>query len=103
MAHLRLVGEHERMDAHIDVADLLPAYTTWLLSWGAAASTVTVRTSVLSRALVAAGSDPAELPAWLARHGIAAEIRITGADIALISQIRAIHGSAWLADSSQTS
>lgn len=67
VARLRLVRQHERMDTGV-VVDLLPAYTTWLESWGAAASTVRVRTSVLARALAEAGDDRGALLAWLARY-----------------------------------
>lgn len=70
MTHLRLVGQDAPMSNHDDVEPitLLPDYTTWLRSWGAAESTIKVRTSVLARALGEAGSTRDALTAWLANY-----------------------------------
>ena len=55
------------MDHHNDVTHL-PDYETWLRSWGAAQSTIKVRLSVLSRALIETDGTTGGLAAWLAQY-----------------------------------
>ena len=65
---LRVVPDHHSaMDTHNDV-NSLPDYETWLRSWGAAQSTIKVRLSVLSRALVESDGTSESLAAWLAQY-----------------------------------
>ena len=64
---LRVIhGQGASMDTHNDVT-ALPDYETWLRSWGAAESTIKVRLSVLSRALVGTDGTTQGLAAWLAQ------------------------------------
>lgn len=68
---LRVVPDHPSvMDAHNDV-NALPAYETWLRSWGAAQSTIAVRTSVLSRVLTEVDGTTEGLGEWLAQYDAA--------------------------------
>lgn len=68
VAHLQVVGQDASMTSHDDVTSHLQDYTNWLRSWGAADSTVKVRTSVLARALAETDGTTQGLGRWLAGY-----------------------------------